>query len=823
MAVSRRLIGSAAVLLGGRPTAVPVARSLSNAGVAVTALGASPSDPVRFSRSCQRYFAPRSTDRNPQETWLNWLEHHAGNGAVMFPCSDDGLELVARHGGRLRDLGYAATGDPRVILAMLDKAETYRLAHEAGIKTPRSVVVGEVEGLDPASADIPFPCAYKPVVSHQFARHFSEKALLVRDNDELRAAHRATSARGLKMMLTEIIPGGDDRLVAYVSYLGQDGQPLVEFTHRKLRQWPNSFGLASYAVSGWEPEVARLALSLLQHVGLRGVSHVEFKLDPRDDNWKLIECNHRFTIEFAGTANQLPVFVQDQALGIRHEPPPSPQLGHHLWDPIPDIRSFRSLHDRAELRTVDWLRSLQTPLDMHVFRADDPLPTIGYHIGLALDRTRKVLGRATAELGRPVIPEPRLTHGKSAGGRRKVNAIGGGTGAASGPVACVMGSMDLVRPLGLAGIASVVVAPPGDRTRFSRFTVGAVDGQADDLLGALETMAREQPEAPILYYQSDAALRFVSLNRRRLQRSFRFVVPDEEQVDTLLDKGRFARRASELGLPVPPSLAVDPAKQVPADIAVRFPLVIKAHNRDSRWIPLGTSVEGASDPSYSAKVLRVRSAGELEKLWGQLAASGLEFVLQEEVPGLESKVESYHAYIDSSGRVAGEFTGRKLRTLPPEHGFSTALTTTDSHDVTVVGRKVLEDLGFRGLAKLDFKRGPDGRLSLLEVNPRFSLWVHLGAVAGVNLAALVHADLAGCPRPAVAPARAGVRWCRPWKDFFASRATGVPFTQWLPWMLGCEANSAWAWDDPMPMMRGKLVPLARRVPAAARRGRRTPS
>ena len=42
-------------------------------------------------------------------------------------------------------------------------------------------------------------------------------------------------------------------------------------------------------------------------------------------------------------------------------------------------------------------------------------------------------------------------------------------------------------------------------------------------------------------------------------------------------------------------------------------------------------------------------------------------------------------------------------------------------------------LGLKGLVKLDFKRADDETLHLLEVNPRFSLWHHLGAVAGVNL------------------------------------------------------------------------------------------
>jgi D-aspartate ligase len=54
------------------------------------------------------------------------------------------------------------------------------------------------------------------------------------------------------------------------------------------------------------------------------------------------------------------------------------------------------------------------------------------------------------------------------------------------------------------------------------------------------------------------------------------------------------------------------------------------------------------------------------------------------------------------------------------------------------------------------------------------------------------------------PARAGTRWCSVWKDFPAARASGVPMSRWVPWMLGCEAKSAVSWDDPMPLVRSLL-------------------
>jgi D-aspartate ligase len=185
------------------------------------------------------------------------------------------------------------------------------------------------------------------------------------------------------------------------------------------------------------------------------------------------------------------------------------------------------------------------------------------------------------------------------------------------------------------------------------------------------------------------------------------------------------------------------------------------------------------------------------------------------VPGAESRIESYHAYVDADGRVVGEFTGRKLRTHPPGYGYSTAITITRSHDVAALGREVAARLGMRGVAKLDFKRAPDGRLHLLEINPRFNLWHHPGALAGVNLPALVHADLAGLPRPAARLTDDGIRWCSLAHDWQAARANGIGLARWAAWAVACEGKSGFARDDPLPLVRAALWRLGR----AARAGR----
>src|SRR4051794_32830610 len=112
------------------------------------------------------------------------------------------------------------------------------------------------------------------------------------------------------------------------------------------------------------------------------------------------------------------------------------------------------------------------------------------------------------------------------------------------PLACIMGDMDLVRPLGLAGIPCAVVARTGDPPRFSRFTRAALDwmdpwGQVEELVQALLRFGSAQPEPPVLFYQEDGHLLLVSRHRDRLKEVFRFVIPDLNLVEDLVDKSRF--------------------------------------------------------------------------------------------------------------------------------------------------------------------------------------------------------------------------------------------------------------------------------------------
>jgi predicted ATP-grasp superfamily ATP-dependent carboligase len=365
-----------------------------------------------------------------------------------------------------------------------------------------------------------------------------------------------------------------------------------------------------------------------------------------------------------------------------------------------------------------------------------------------------------------------------------------------------MGDVDLVRALGMAGIRSACVTRPGwpaDRSRFTAERIEWADnwGDPERLLDNVVRFAAAMPEPPPLFFQHDGDLMFVSRHRAALSEHVRFAIADAELIEQCVDKTLFVVLAQRIGLPIPRSAVLWPAVQTGLpQLDLEPPLILKPlTRRDDWWQPL----------AGGAKAIEVDSLDELEREWSRFAEAGVDLVVQELIPGGEERIESYHCYVDPNGDPAAEFTGRKLRTYPRRFGGTTACVITAEHDVLEMGRDCVRRMGLTGVAKLDFKRDPSGGLHLLEVNPRFNLWHLPGAAAGVNIPAVVYADLVGLPRPSVGPVRPGVRWSVPWHDYRAAREDGTSLVRWAAWQARCETHHNISLDDPMPFVGGMVL------------------
>jgi predicted ATP-grasp superfamily ATP-dependent carboligase len=379
-------------VVGGGAIAVPVARSLSRSGVEVIALGYR-TDPVRYSRHCDT-FVDLGAYAGVQERWLEWLRW--ARPGIVLPCSDDALELVARHREEIEGRGHRAIeADDAILLAMLDKHRTYEMARAAGVDAPATTLVRPGDDVLAATAHIPFPLGIKPRHAHLWQRHFGlgNKVIAVPDRAALEREWARIEPLGLEVLLTEIIPGPDDAYHSYYSYVDEHGKPLAEVTKHKLRQYPPGFGLATFHRIDRHDEAIALGRRLYAEIGLRGLGCVEFKRDARDGRLKIIEVNHRFTlgheiVRHAGVDYAL--LAYDRLAGRTPRPYTGYRTGVTMWHPLEDLQVLRSRRRAGTLTVSEWVDSLrEAPLHFPLFDRQDPGPSLR-------SWSRKVTSRAGA-------------------------------------------------------------------------------------------------------------------------------------------------------------------------------------------------------------------------------------------------------------------------------------------------------------------------------------------------------------------------------------------------------------------------------------------
>jgi predicted ATP-grasp superfamily ATP-dependent carboligase len=356
-------ISTPVLILGGKENSLAIARNLGRHGITVRVSGPANCWGMH-SRYCRESFAV-PFGGNSENFWKELLLSPGAarlHGHILFPCSDDSIEFIAKYRDELSRhyLLDVATSDMQRDL--LDKRRTLQLAAKAGVDAPRYWQVKCEADIDALKGIAVFPLLVKPIHSHKFSRILGQKLFIVEGSfDELKEKASLALSRGLEIMIVEMIPGPDDLLSSYYTYVSEDGQHLFHFTKRVLRRYPVNRGNACYHITEWLPETAKAGRKFFDAIGLRGLGNVEFKLDLRDGKLKLIEVNARFTaahqlLVSAGAPIDLVVYCD-----LTRQPAPVIE-GYaqrlRFWYPLRDFLAFLDLRKQGTLTFFNWLKSI---------------------------------------------------------------------------------------------------------------------------------------------------------------------------------------------------------------------------------------------------------------------------------------------------------------------------------------------------------------------------------------------------------------------------------------------------------------------------------
>ena len=375
----------------------------------------------------------------------------------------------------------------------------------------------------------------------------------------------------------------------------------------------------------------------------------------------------------------------------------------------------------------------------------------------------------------------------------------------------LLGGIDIVRALGLAGIPAIIASLERDTPAMaSRYCAGTValppaagrDAVVETLARAGRWLALEYGAPVPLFYDNDDRLALVQDYRAALAPHFALLLNDPPLADALLDKARFQRLAEERALPVPRRIDGQALGDEPG------PVLAKPKARTG-WERSAVRVQLFGGAGKARVFTSGREARD-DRLVRQLAAH---LAFQEYVPGDDTTIWSYHGFAAPGAEVLEWFIGRKIRTYPALTGDSAYLRLARDPQLERLGQDIAARLSLAGVFKMDFKRhAATGRFYLLEINTRFNLWHYLGAKNGVNLPRVAYDYLRCGRRPVHVPARLGYRWLSFHYDRLAAREAKLGTLAWL-WSLvqAPKVYAIFAWRDPAPFVRYWRARLERRL------------
>ena len=285
-----------AIVLSGHTASLGVVRSLATMGVPVVLVHYGDHDFAARSRFVNVSLRAPHPDLSEEE-FINFLLGCSARfpGAVLIPATDESLVAVSRHKELLEPHYRVACTDWEVTRRIIDKQFTYVLAENCGVPAPKTLVPRSLEEVRAGAREIGLPCLVKPCQGHLYTERFGRKMVRADSLRQLEEAFNAATGVGLEVMLQELIPGDDINVVNYNSYVWE-GKVLTEFTAVHVRNGPPWFGSPRVVVSRKVPEVIEPGRQILRDLGFSGYACTEFKRDPRDGVYKLMEVNGRHNL-----------------------------------------------------------------------------------------------------------------------------------------------------------------------------------------------------------------------------------------------------------------------------------------------------------------------------------------------------------------------------------------------------------------------------------------------------------------------------------------------------------------------------------------------
>ena len=263
-------------------------RSLGQKGIRVAAADHDRVALGFFSRYCARRLQYPDPVRFPgryADTILRELRQRHYD--VVIPLFDECLLPLASRKNDVERLARFPYLDCDGLMPGRDKALTIDIARRVGLRTPITFVVRGSEDADRALTACTLPLIVRPRQASG-----SDGLHRVEFPEALWPTCERVAREFGSVIIQEYIPWGGFTYDVDV-LMNRDSLPRAVVVCKRLRTYPALAGPTSCGQAVQWPELANMAVSLLQEMRWYGPAEVEFRIDPRDGTPVFMEVNPR--------------------------------------------------------------------------------------------------------------------------------------------------------------------------------------------------------------------------------------------------------------------------------------------------------------------------------------------------------------------------------------------------------------------------------------------------------------------------------------------------------------------------------------------------
>ena len=368
-----------ALVIGGDHTGLGVVRSLGQRGIPVFVMDDQLSV-SSFSRYTRRFLRVEDIrdERKTVDAVLEAGRRHGLRNWILYPTRDETVVAFSRYRAELEKIFKVPTQSWETIKWAWNKKYTYELAEQLGIPCPQTFNPRNEDELEALRSKLPL--AIKPAVKENFFYATGAKAWRAGTIDELRQIYRKAALHipAEEILVQQIIPGDGSRQVSFCAFFA-NGQAHSSLVARRARQHPREFGRAATYVESIElPAIEELSVRFLQAIKYYGLVEVEFKQDPRDGEYKLLDVNARtWGFHSLGLAAgvDFPYLQFADQVGIS-VPPCRGKAGVGWLRLMTDVPTALSDLLHRHITLGNYMASLRSTRVESVFSSSDPMPSV---------------------------------------------------------------------------------------------------------------------------------------------------------------------------------------------------------------------------------------------------------------------------------------------------------------------------------------------------------------------------------------------------------------------------------------------------------------